>query len=515
MSNRQNEKKKKITATLTIVFNVILLVVALAELHIRDVDSLESIRAMNAGMDFIAMLIGLIILICCYIDMQRGGVDYRFFRYLVEVTYIGLFTDLSAWMMKDQPEFWLLNRIDNSIFFLVMPFTVFFYWHYTIQIIGKEDSWIGRFEFWLRVGLVLEVVLCVINFWMGFFFTVDHNGSYKRGELFPFFMLFIVLAGTAEIILVIRHRKQLKMRQIIAFAVYVGTPFPVILISIFVYGLSLNYIVCMLDTLLMYCILNVEQGREKMVVEKELATAKSIQAGVLPHHFPLFPERKEFDIYASMDPAKEVGGDFYDVFMIDDDHLALVIADVSGKGIPASLFMLIAKTLIKNGAQMGGTPAEILTYVNQQLLDGNEAKMFVTVWLGILTISTGHVIEVNAGHEKPVIYTSGGRFELLRRKHGFVCGARKKITYTDDEFDLSPGDMLFVYTDGVPEATNGNGKRYGEERMMEALNKNIGSTPEQLLKKMHEDVDSFVKSAEQFDDLTMLALTYYGEANRK
>lgn len=199
-----------------------------------------------------------------------------------------------------------------------------------------------------------------------------------------------------------------------------------------------------------------EVTAEKERIGAELKVATQIQASMLPCIFPPFPDRSEFDIYASMEPAKEVGGDFYDFFFVDDDHLALVIADVSGKGIPAALFMVIAKTLIKNQAQTGSSPKEVLEIVNNQLCENNEAGMFVTVWLGVYEISTGTLRAANAGHEYPVLKSGSEKFELYRDKHGFVLVGMEDLKYREYEISLKKGDMLFVYTDGVAEATDEN-----------------------------------------------------------
>lgn len=245
---------------------------------------------------------------------------------------------------------------------------------------------------------------------------------------------------------------------------------------------------------------------EKERIGAELRIATQIQASMLPCIFPPFPERDEFDIYASMTPAKEVGGDFYDFFMIDDDHMAIVIADVSGKGIPAALFMVIAKTQLKNQAQMGASPKEILEIVNNQLCENNEAEMFVTAWLGIYEISTGKLTAANAGHEYPAIKRADGQFELFRDKHGFVLAGMENVRYREYQLQLYAGDMLFVYTDGVTEATDGNNKLYGAERMLRALNSLPHPKPEQLLHQVKGDIDLFVGDAAQFDDITMLCL---------
>ena len=219
--------------------------------------------------------------------------------------------------------------------------------------------------------------------------------------------------------------------------------------------------------------------KEQERIEKELVMAREIQASALPNTFPPFPDRTEFALYASMTPAKEVGGDFYDFFLIDADHLALVIADVSGKGIPASLFMMISKTLIKNELLTGCDPAAALTRVNAQLLEQNSRMMFGTGWLAVLEISTGKVVACNAG-------------------------------FMNRECELRPGDRIFVYTDGVPEATAADEKMFGETRLEAALNTCPDGTPEEILHAVKSAVDAFVGDAEQFDDLTMLCLEYRG-----
>ena len=249
---------------------------------------------------------------------------------------------------------------------------------------------------------------------------------------------------------------------------------------------------------------------ERERISTELSLATRIQADMLPNTFPAFPDRNEFDVYASMDPAKEVGGDFYDFFLIDDDHLCLIMADVSGKGIPAALFMMASLIILANNAMAGKTPARILTDTNAMICASNREDMFVTVWLGILEISTGRLTAANAGHEYPVIKRPDGEFELFKDKHGLVLGSMEGIQYKEYELDIEPGSKLFVYTDGVPEATNKDDKLFGTDRMVEALNESPDDKPEDILKNVRASVDRFVEDAEQFDDLTMLCLEYRG-----
>ena len=245
---------------------------------------------------------------------------------------------------------------------------------------------------------------------------------------------------------------------------------------------------------------------EKERISTELDLAAKIQASMLPSIFPPFPDRTEFDIYASMDPAKEVGGDFYDFFLVDDDHLCLVMADVSGKGVPAALFMMASKIILANYAKLGKTPAEILTAANATICSSNREDMFVTVWLGILEISTGRLTAANAGHEYPIIKKANGEFELLKDKHGFVIGGMSGMRYKEYEFTLEKGGTLFLYTDGVAEATNAENQLFGTDRMLSALNSEPEADPKKLLENMKKSVEEFVGDAPQFDDLTMLGV---------
>ena len=249
---------------------------------------------------------------------------------------------------------------------------------------------------------------------------------------------------------------------------------------------------------------------EKERINTELTLATKIQADMLPHVFPAFPERKEFELFANMDPAKVVGGDFFDFFLVDNDHLCITIADVSGKGIPAALFMMASKILLKNNAMTGKGPAEILTDVNAAICANNREQMFVTIWLGILEISTGRLTAANAGHEYPVLMRAGKDFELYRDKHGFVIGGMEGAEYSQYELQLNPGDKLFLYTDGVTEATDANKELFGSGRMIAVLNERKDTSPTQMLEGVRRAVDDFVKEAEQFDDLTMLCLAYKG-----
>ena len=249
---------------------------------------------------------------------------------------------------------------------------------------------------------------------------------------------------------------------------------------------------------------------EKERIGAELTMANAIQRSQLPRLFPPFPNRHEFNLFATMKPAKEVGGDFYDFFMVDNDHVALVMADVSGKGVPAALFMMVTRMLIKSRLQSGESVAEALTNVNRQLCENNELGYFVTVWLAVLEISTGKGVAVNAGHEHPVLRRSDGKYELVLYRHSLAVAAMDGVRFRQHEFQLCPGDSFFVYTDGVTEATNGEHELFGTDRMLEALNKEPDAEPDQLLKNVMDDIHRFMDGEDQFDDITMMCLKYNG-----
>lgn len=265
-----------------------------------------------------------------------------------------------------------------------------------------------------------------------------------------------------------------------------------------------NDINATVDTLKRY----IKEAEER--IDAELAFAKAIQHSALPTVHPLYDNRKEFDIFASMHTAKEVGGDFYDFYFIDDDHLAFLIADVSGKGIPAAMFMMRSKTIIKSYAESGMSVEEVFTLANEKLCEGNDAGMFVTAWMGILNIRNGKVLFANAGHNHPLVKHSDGTFEYLKSRAGFVLAGMEGVRYRKNELVLEPGDAIYLYTDGVTEATDLNEELYGEDRLHSILEKYKDETMEVICSEIKKDVDLFAGEAPQFDDITMLALKYNG-----
>ena len=245
-------------------------------------------------------------------------------------------------------------------------------------------------------------------------------------------------------------------------------------------------------------------------IDRELEFARSIQHSAIPTVFPPYPGHSEFDIYATMDTAKEVGGDFYDFYFVGENRLGFLIADVSGKGIPAAMFMMTAKTIIKGYAESGKPVDEVFTTANEKLCESNDAGMFVTAWMGVLDTVTGRVEFANAGHNPPLVRHAGGGFEYLRSKPCFILAGMDGIKYRKNEFTLAPGDEIYLYTDGVTEATDSENNLYGEERLLALLNSMGDLSGEEICRAVKADIDAFVGDAPQFDDITMLYLKYNG-----
>lgn len=365
--------------------------------------------------------------------------------------------------------------------------------------------------------LVVNIVLLVVSQFTDLYYYFDSANVYHRGSMYILSNLSQALMMGLDIYLLLRYRKKFDRKLRPALWTYLIAPLVAIIIQMFIKDIQFIIVATVGGAFYMYAVIMQElteqyqaQREANSRIEAELNMASSIQAEMLPNIFPAFPDRKEFDIFASMNPAKEVGGDFYDFFLVDDEHLGIVMADVSGKGVPAALFMMASKILIQNFTMLSKSPKEVLETVNNQICSNNKEDMFVTVWLGILDLKTGELRAANAGHEYPVLKDADGNFELVHDKHGLVIGGMEGVPYREYTLQMKPGSKLFLYTDGVPEATNASEELFGAERMVEALRSAEDESPKVILESVDKAVSEFVKDAPQFDDLTMLCLHYKG-----
>ncbi len=387
---------------------------------------------------------------------------------------------------------------------------------FLVVTIARANRFLKQKIICLFVFLLVHIILVIVLSLTGLIYVFNENNEYSRGTLYLLSNLIPVLLIVFNAAMLVIYRKNILNKDImISLWNYIVAPVVAVAIQSFLFGVQFIIIVTIAAAVYMFTTIIRDQNRryekqqqESARIETELSMASSIQEDMLPNIFPAFPNRSDFDVFASMDPAKEVGGDFYDFFLIDDDHLCLVIADVSGKGVPAALFMMASKIIIANNAKLYKTPAKIITESNKMICSNNGDGMFVTVWLGVLELSTGKLTATNAGHELPAICLPNGKFEFIKTKHDFIVGGMDGLTFHETEIQLQPGSKIFIYTDGVAEATDKNNKRFGMDRLNDALNINPKESPEQICKQVRKSVDEFVQNAEQFDDITMLCFEY-------
>ena len=387
-----------------------------------------------------------------------------------------------------------------------------------ILVASKTEASEKKLKTVLAALLCVHVAVLIIGLFSGLVYYFDAGNVYHRGRGYLLSNLCPLIMLVVDGYLLCRYRKNIPDRVRKAFWVYLAAPIIAMIIQSFTYGIQFIIFATVGAAVYMFSVIIQEQNDEYAHQQEvatrlgtELSMATDIQASQLPRLFPAFPNRPEFDVFASMTPAKEVGGDFYDFFLTDDRHIGLVMADVSGKGVPAALFMMVSRVLIKSHLQNGESPGEALSNVNEQLRESNEAQLFVTVWLAVLDITTGKGIAANAGHEHPVLRRAGGRYELVTYRHSPAVATMEGIRFREHDFEMNPGDSLFVYTDGVAEATNAENELFGTERLLEALNRNPEALPEEVLSNVMDGINGFVAGAEQFDDITMLCFKFNGK----
>ena len=458
----------------------------------------------NAGIDSIGSLICAALFYGC---MRQDGSGIKFFRSLIILVCASFVINEVTCYSAFVPEMRILCFVFCMLSKLTDLAMIYLFYMYVRETLGFEGKLAKIAKILIPVTLIVQALFLLANIITPVTFTVDAAGVYQSTDISLIEDIALIVTSVLTTVMIFMSHNPFSQKA--AALTFIFLPLIEYVIIEASFGEASQYGTILMSLIIMYCVISNYKSQKLAATETELNMATEIQTGSLP---TVFPDRPEFDIHASMDPAKEVGGDFYDFFMIDEDHLALVIADVSGKGIPAALFMMSSKIYIGDHATMGGSPAEILERVNKLVCANNDAHMFVTVWLGILEISTGKLTTSSAGHEYPIINVNG-KYELLKDKHGLAIGAMKFAKYTDTEIQLKAGDSIFVYTDGVAEATDANNQLFGTERTVEALNSiPAGSSQREVLFGVRAAVDAFVKDAPQFDDLTMLGLRYNGPA---
>ena len=510
-----SKKQFRISAFLASFFFILVILIGMMIFDMaRAANTLPVLSVINISADLCTMSLGYVLFIISVIDRSHNEKILNNYLLLLFTCFSSAFLDEVCWIVDGDLSQVYLNAVANTIYFMGAPVMAFLFWRYVVSYLDVEDPGIKRVNMMLSIGLVLAVVVRLINLKFGYYFFINPDGHYQRGNLFLLSNLYAYATMILTLILVYLAKKRFKRYQIVILYMYAFFPLAIGILSVFTFGLSLSSPVIMLVLLLMYCILTVIQSRERSISDNELQMANAIQEGMLPHVFPPYPERPEFDLYASMNPAKVVGGDFYDFYMPDQDHLVVTIADVSGKGIPAALMMMVVKTLLKNrGLSDFEDCSKILKLVNNQLCENNELDMFITVWFAVLTLSTGELRYANAGHEYPAIKRKDGEFELIKERHSPPLGCMENIDYKEHSIMLYPGDIIYVYTDGVTEANNSKRELFGEKRMLKALDLPCEGDMIILNKNIRDSIKRFIDGAQQFDDITMLNFKYNGPCN--
>ncbi len=488
-------------------------VLSVVLLCIRGFDTMEPEWIFSVSADIFCMAVCAMLCFSATLNPKSQNDDTRVFVTLLITNALALFTDEVCWLVQGIPGLAQINLVANVLFFMMGSVLIYLFWEYIRRALRLNDRPMRIADMFVTVMLYPSLILCLINFFYPLFFEIGADGFYRRAAQWDVSQVYLSITLTVVIISIICSKASKKDRFVAVS--FIAIPMLNQILTANIFGLSTQYAAMTVSIVLIYGVLFAEREKVLASTEMELGVATRIQADMLPGAFPFLPERTEFDLYASMTPAREVGGDFYDFFMVDDNRLALVIADVSGKGIPAALFMMASKILIKNTVMTGKSPGEALAAVNNQICESNHGEMFVTVWLGILSLDDGTLVTANAGHEYPVIKIPGGGFELKKSKHSFVVGGMKGIKYKESSITLEPDSKLFVYTDGVPEAENEQEEQYGCDRLIYVLNKNKNADPHGLLDAVSADVGAFVCDRSQFDDLTMLCVHYRGRAYKE
>ncbi len=508
-----NDKKDRLAQQIWIAptcfgFSLALTVAAVILFSVRGFSGMEAGWMFSIGADIFCMAVCAMLCFSSTLNNKTRNADTQVFVTLLTTNAFALFLDESCWLLQGNPQLRGLNLTVNVLFYMIGSVLIYLFWEYIRRALKLNDKPMVIADVFVTAMLYPSLLLCLANFFYPLFFEVDQSGFYSRAAQWDVSQIYLSITLTV-VIIAIAFAKATKRDRFVAIS-FIAIPLVNQIITAGTFGITTQYSAMTVSIVLIYGVLFADREKTLASTEMELGVATKIQSNMLPNTFPFMPERLDFDLYATMNPAKEVGGDFYDFFMIDDNRLAMVIADVSGKGIPAALFMMASKILIKNTVMTGKSPGEVLRAVNDQICDNNQMEMFVTVWLGVLHLDDGTLITANAGHEYPIVKKPDGDFELLKTKHSFVVGGMKGIRYKETELKLDPGSKLFVYTDGVVEAENQSEEQYGCDRFISVLNKNKDAEPEMLLEAVEADVERFTQDQPQFDDLTMLCIHYKG-----
>ena len=475
---------------------------------IRGFDGMEPSWAISTGMEILGLFVNVVV---SFSFLRTKGTDLRtrvIFSFLLASSSFCIFCDEIAWLVQSIPKYAVINRVTNA-FLYAFSFTVaLMFWGYVIDFFKVKSKYSITA---IRIYSILwypAVLIALANIFVPIYFSVDSTGTYQREALYPLHMIYYLIAIPPATITIAKAK--VPWTEKLAATTFYIIPILGILLSMVMFGISTSALCTMIPIVLNYFVVISNREKKYAVTKNGIDIATKIQVGILPKSKGAFPDRNDFEIAASMTPALTVGGDFYDFFLLDENHIAILIADVSDKGIPAALFMTISKVFLKTRIENGGTPAEILKYADEQISKENDAKMFVTLWLGVIDLRTGHVEACNAGHDYPAISKLSEGYKIEKTPHGPPIAFIPGMEFPELSFDLNPGESIFLYTDGLIEAKRKDNERFGTDRMLEVLNSSADKNGEEVLQTMKDSVNEFTEDEPQFDDITMLLFTYKG-----
>lgn len=501
------EKISKSQIIIPILFGVMCALLAGAVAVIEIFDYYNANFGFSIGAEIVTMMIAIVIVAPILPAYKRQSTQVIMFVILLTMGCFLCFLNITM-MCLDEANLPDLLRFQCVLVFFFEAIFTFFYWLYMSHTLKTKKNITACFDIIAALLLVAFLVLPFLNFSQPLYFFIDEFGRYQYGEMWWLSYIYLGLIFIFAIISLFLSKE--KIRNKIVVVVFLGIPIFGVFAAWGEDGLSVIYPGMMISLVLVYSLLSYDNEKHLYAKSKELSLATNIQKDALPNKFPAFPDHKEFDIYALMHPAKEVGGDFYDFFLIDDNHLGIVIADVSDKGVPSALFMMQSKIIIQNYALMGLSPKEVLYNANKQLCSSHQQKLFVTVWFAILDLKSGLLTAANGGHEFPIIKKPNGDFEIFKDEHDLVVGFVNGVPYNEYTIQLEKGSKIFVYTDGIPECVGNDDEQYHLDRALVTLNKYKDQTPEDICKNMLDELKQFMGDKDQFDDITMLCVEYKG-----
>ena len=470
---------------------------------------MDFIRANQYNMMLVLSSICIIILVFILMTNYLSKEKKKALLIFVFFTAFLLLSDRYAYIYKvnNSPNTYMLARLFKFLVFFNVLNVVYGFDEFIkcIYMENHPDSKPPKIFNYIKLIIFIGHIFLIVSQFTNLYYSFDAYNIYHREKYYFICYLFPIIATILQYIVIAQEIKKTSKRILIPLVLYFTLPILASIVQLYNPGLSLSNIIIGGVVIILYSVTIYDANlmqEEKKKTEADLKLAREIQQNEIPNEFPAFPNRSDFDLYASMTPAKEVGGDFYDYFLIDDNHLGLVIADVSGKGVPAALNMFKAKLLLKTSIHTND-PAEVLTATNKAFIDSNKLDMFVTILFGILDLKTGKLVFSNAGHEDPIICDSKG-FNELKTKHGLPIGTIIDYKYENNKITLNKGDKLFLYTDGVTDSVNNRDKSYDISNLLKTLNQNKNKGVKEIVDSVKKDLEDYTKDCKQFDDITML-----------